>query len=134
MSATPRLRWTLLLCVSVALLVTGCAKTQTPSSEEMRALVRADIDQIMNDIDGDPTVGASSNPWDYLSVSPAFTRLVERGEPALEAIAEEIEESKENGLREYLLAMAGNGILGEKRQYTYWDNAKGWVALYRADQ
>ena len=99
----------------------------------MRALVRADISQVMADIERDPKSGASSNPWDYVGVSPAFARLVERGEPALEAIAAEIEDSKENGLREYLLAMAGNGILGEKRQYKYWDNAKGWVALYRAD-
>ncbi len=129
-----KLGWTLLLCLGVAVLISGWTRTQAPSSEEMRALVRADIKQIMEDIDKDPTVGASSNPWHYVGVSPAFPRLVERGEPALEAIAAEIEESKENGLREYLLAMAGNAILGEKKQYTAWDNAKGWLALYRADR
>ena len=40
-------------------------------------------------IDGTP-VGASSNPYDYVGVSPVFVKLVALGKPALPAIAAEI--------------------------------------------
>lgn len=138
MRAKARLTWaTLALLFAAAALPSACSSAKAPSSEEMRALVQADIAQVMADIDAaiesDPMVGASSNPFDYVGISPAFGRLVERGEPALEAIATEIESSPDNGLREYLLAMAGNGILGEKERYKYWDTGKGWAALYRSD-
>jgi hypothetical protein len=138
MRAKPGLRWVkLVLLLSVVALLGGCTAAQTPSSEQMRAVVQADIAQVMADIDaaikdGSP-VGLSSNPFDYVGISPAFGRLIERGEPALEAIATEIESSPENGLREYLLAMAGNGILGDQERYKYWDTGKGWAALYRSD-
>lgn len=133
MSHSRFLRCALLVSLSAVMVLAGCAKTQPTPSDAMRESVRADIDQVMADIEADPNVGASSNPWDYVSISPAFPRLVKRGEPALEAIAIEIELSKDNGLREYLLAMAGNSILGKDRQYGDWDNAKGWFALYRAE-
>jgi len=126
-------RYALIVSLSIVMVLAGCAKTQPTPGDAMRESVRADIEQVMADIAADPTVGASSNPWDYIGVSPAFPRLIERGEPALEAIACEIELGEENGLREYLLAIAGNTILGKDRQYGDWDNAKGWLALYRAD-
>lgn len=133
MSHARLVRYALLVSMSIVMLLAGCAETQPTPSDAMLESVRADIDQVMADIEADPDVGASSNPWDYVGVSPTFPRLIARGEPALEAIALEIEGSEENGLREYLLAMAGNSILGKDRQYGDWDNAKGWLALYRAD-
>ena len=119
--------------ISLALLV-GCVRIETVSSPEMRALVRSDISQIMTDIDEDQTgVGASSNPYDYLGVSPAFGRLVDRGPDALDAIASEIAESEHNGLREYLLAMAGNSILGRDERIGF-STAKEWAAQYQSQR
>jgi len=74
----------------------------------------------------------SSNPYDYVGISPAFERLVGRGEPALEATASEIEASKENGLREYLLAIARQRILGGDEPNQAWATGKEWAALYRS--
>ncbi len=96
-------------------------------------VVRADAAQMMADIKKDKSgVQLSSNPFDYVSVSPAFERLVARGAPAVDAIAREIERSKDNGLREYLLAIAGSRILREPRSGATWSTGKGWAAQYRS--
>ena len=79
------------------------APRRAPASRPpLRATVRADIDRIMADIkaaeqrgdvvDGVP-VGQSSNPYDYVGISPVFTKLVALGKPALPAIVAEIEAS-----------------------------------------
>lgn len=120
--------------------------TATPSVGQtvaMRKVVRADIARIMSDIeaaeqrgdvvDGVP-VGQSSNPYDYVGISPGFRQLVALGKPALPAIVTAIESSGHNGLREYLLAAAGAQIDGDVPsggQQT-WDNGKEWARQYRA--
>jgi hypothetical protein len=128
--------WTLLMLLAMTALLVGCAGTQDSSSDEMRAVVHADMNEVMSDVDAamksDPAVGMSSNPYDYVGISPAFERLVGRGEPALDAIASEIEASEENGLREYLLAIAGQRILGGDEPNQAWATGKEWAALYRS--
>jgi hypothetical protein len=83
-------------------------------------------------IDGVP-VGDSANPYDYVGVSPAFTKLVSLGKPALPAIAAEIEASDQNGLREYLLAAAGAQISGDTpgSGAQTWSDGKEWARRYR---
>jgi hypothetical protein len=102
----------------------------------MRALVHSDISHVMSDIDAagktDPGIMMSSNPFTYTRVSPYFARLVARGEPALDAIAEEIEASPEDGLREYLLAIAGQTIAGDIKRDASWSTGKGWALYYRS--
>ena len=111
---------------------------------DMRQQVRSDIEQIMADIkaarargdvvDGVP-VGGSSNPYDYVGISPAFTKLVALGKPALPAIVAEIEDSDQNGLREYLLAAAGAQISGDTpgSGAQSWSSGKEWARQYRQD-
>jgi len=134
--AAGHLRVAVLALIVLVLLATACATSPGETSAGMRQSVRSDIAEIMSDIDdamkSDPSVGLSSNPYDYVGVSPSFARLVGRGEPALAAIASEIEVSSENGLREYLLAIAGQRILGEEKQDGAWATGKEWAALYRS--
>ena len=110
----------------------------------MRKAVSSRIDRIMADIDaaekrGDVVdgvpVGTSSNPYDYVGISPGFTHLVALGAPALPAIAAEIESSSHNGLREYLLAAAGAQIDGDvpSGEAQTWGTGKEWARQYRAD-
>ena len=129
-----RVAWMLVIAVCPLTLLAGCGNTQSASSTEMRSLVRSDIAEVMADIDADQTgVQMSSNPWDYVAVSPAWRRLVDRGPDALDAIAVEIEESEHSGLREYLLAMAGNSILGPNDRISF-STARQWVAQYRSQR
>ena len=120
------------------------AKQSAGGEAGMRQTVRADSAQIMADIraaekrgdvvDGVP-VGESSNPYDYVGISPAFTRLVALGKKALPAIAAEIEDSDKNGLREYLLAAAGAQIDGDTPASgaQTWRNGKEWARQYREE-
>jgi hypothetical protein len=123
--------------------VTPSAQPSIDDTAAMREEVRSHIDQIMSDIDaaqerGDVVdgvaVGASSNPYDYVGISPAFREFVSLGAPVLPAIVDEIEASNHNGLREYLLAAAGTMIDGDVpsdgRQT--WGDGKQWARQYRA--
>jgi hypothetical protein len=87
-------------------------------------------------IDGMP-VGASSNPYDYVGVSPVFVKIVALGKPALPAIAAEITASSQDGLREYLLAAAGAQISGDtpgSGQSQTWSSGKEWAEQFRQKQ
>ena len=125
--------------------VEGKTATESlPDQAAMRKAVRTHIARIMSDIaaaekrgdvvDGVP-VGQSSNPYDYVGVSPAFTKLVALGKPALPAIVAEIEASDQNGLREYLLAAAGAQIDGDTpgSGAQTWSTGKEWARQYRED-
>jgi hypothetical protein len=107
--------------------------------------VHADIRQIMADVkaaeqrgdevDGVP-VGQSDNPYDYVGISPAFTRLVALGKKALPAIVAEIESSGDDGLREYLLAAAGAQISGDTpgNGAQTWSTGKEWARQQGEEQ
>ena len=116
----------------------GCTSTTAVDTGQMRANVRADIAQVMSDIAAaektDPAVALSSNPFTYAEISPALDRLVARGKPALESVVREIEDSPENGLREYLLAIAGQRILGAEKIKGAWSTGKEWAGYYRANR
>ena len=107
----------------------GVASQETTAS--IQRAVAADANQIMADVVASP-VQTSSNPYDYVGVSPRFKVLVARGTPAVEAIAREIETSKDNGLREYLLAIAAAQILGESDANKGWSTGKEWAIQYRS--
>jgi hypothetical protein len=117
-----------------------------PAAEEqsLRAEVHADAARMMADIkaaedrgdviDGTP-VGLSSNPYDYVGVSPVFVKIVALGKPALPTIAAEIMASGENGLREYLLAAAGAQISGDTPgDGQSWSSGKEWAKQFRQGQ
>jgi len=118
------------------------AKPSVDPEAAMRKAVRTHIARIMSDIaaaekrgdvvDGVP-VGTSSDPYDYVGISPAFRQLVALGKPALPAIVAEIDASSHNGLREYLLAAAGAQIHGDvPSDGQSWENGKEWARQYRA--
>jgi hypothetical protein len=121
------------------------AQPSVSQASAMRKAVHADIARIMADIaaaekrgdliDG-VAVGVSSNPYDYVGISPVFVQLVALGKPALPAIAAEIEASSDNGLREYLLAAAGAQIGGDVpgSSAQTWESGKEWAQQYRAGQ
>lgn len=105
----------------------------------LAATMMADIEaaeQRGDVVDGIP-VGSSSNPHDYVGISPAFTKLVALGKDALPALAAEIRASRHDGLREYLLAAAGAQIDGEvpgAGGQQSWETGKEWAKQFPAGQ
>ena len=136
------MRLTRFFAVMVVLAVTvasaGCGGNTKVDAQEMRASVQSDIAQVMSDIAAaekvDPAIALSSNPYTYAKLSPALDRLVARGQPALESVVREIEASPDDGLREYLLAVAGQRILGGDEIKGAWSTGSEWAGYYRANK
>jgi hypothetical protein len=88
-------------------------------------------DTIMENSLKNPNMAMSSNPYDYIN-NQYFDKIVDMGVEALPIIKKEIQKSKANGLREYILAMAAEEIakidLKEGHDYkTRWASAKDFV-------
>lgn len=66
----------------------------------------------------------SSNPYDYIKNNDNYNKIVSLGTDALDIIKKKIDESNENGLKEYILAAAANDIAKvDLKKDTYnWSN------------
>ncbi len=73
-------------------------------------------------------LASSSNPYDYIKDSIEFNNIVDLGPDALPIIKQRVDESDENGLREYILAIAAEKIakVDLKGDNLGWSTAKGW--------
>jgi len=72
----------------------------------------------------------SSNPYDYIEDNKDYDYLIGLGEEALDIMLEKLRVSEENGLREYLLAIACSELLGEDIEDKRWSTGKEWYELY----
>lgn len=91
--------------------------------------VAAMMDNIEQMAVKNPQLAASSNPYDYISGNENYNNIVKLGPKALPIIEEKVKSSKENGLREYILAMAAEEIakVDLKGDNFGWSNAKEWA-------
>jgi hypothetical protein len=82
---------------------------------------------IMNKVSSLPPT-SSSNPYNYIINSNEFNNLVEIGPDALKIIKQRVDESSENGLKEYILAIAAERIakVDLKGDNFGWSTAKEW--------
>ena len=79
------------------------------------------------------TLCTSSDPYDYIHGNRPFERLVSYGMEALTVILNDLEASPQDGLREYLLALAAEKISGRdlRAEGLEWATGKEWLARYR---
>jgi hypothetical protein len=90
-------------------------------------------------LDANPRISSSSNPYDYVKDNKAFDEIVALGPKALPVLYQEIKLSPDDGLNEYLLAIAAEKILqvdmktvfggGIPGKYS-WSDAKGWLEAF----
>ena len=75
---------------------------------------------------------ASSNPYDYIKNNPAYDSIVNKGPGVLPELREKIANSPQNGLSEYVLAIAAEEIakVDLKGSDFGWANAKEWVSAW----
>ena len=101
-----------------------------PRSSNVNAAALAidnNLTSIMDKISNLPPT-SSSNPYDYIINSNEFNNLVEIGPEALDIIKQRVDESSENGLKEYILAIAAERIakVDLKGDNFGWATAKEW--------
>jgi len=75
----------------------------------------------------------SSNPYDYLQDNANYQKIVALGPNALVTIKNQIEKSTQNGLREYILAIAAEEIakVNLKGDTCNWSNSKEWLNQWK---
>lgn len=118
------------LAVMLALLIVCSNLFVVANAVEYK--VDSTMDKVMAEIEEktreDVSYSASSNPYHYTDGS-YFSELVALGPKALPSIEKAIANSTENGLREYLFAIAAEEIAQTNiRNYDCeWSNAKGFL-------
>jgi hypothetical protein len=88
------------------------------------------IDDKLSAIISNPNHMASSNPYDYTRNNKDYEYIVNQGDKALEHILSKFEKSNENGLKEYVMAIACSEILGEKPEQKNWSSGREWYEHY----
>lgn len=81
--------------------------------------IQEDISKMISD---NPEMASSSNPYDYIKDNKNFDNIVQLGDGALPIIAQKIKYSNDNGLTEYILAIAIEKIA----KIDLKENSEGW--------
>lgn len=77
-------------------------------------------------------VQISSNPNDYIKANQEqYDEIIKTGNDGLEYLVKGLKQSKDNGLKEWIMAKACEDILKEKKQIiTGWSTGKEWLNKY----
>ncbi|TGE34993.1 hypothetical protein E4K67_27565 [Desulfosporosinus fructosivorans] len=126
-----------IILLSVVCLIVVTMLTSTLS--QVNASVASKIDQnmlsIMDDVSKLATQDSqklSSNPYDYIN-NANYKSIVNLGSEALPIIVDRIDQSKEEGLREYILSIAAEEIakVDLKKDKSEWSSAKGFTKVWK---
>ena len=113
-----------IICVSFLLIsFSGCGK-------DINKEVGTIIDSKLETICSNPKVAASSNPYDYTKDSRDFEDIVKMGDDALNYMLTKFKNSKGNGLKEYVMAIACSKILKENPESKKWATGREWYNNY----
>ncbi|MDF2946535.1 MAG: hypothetical protein K0S51_1214 [Bacillales bacterium] len=78
---------------------------------------------------------ASSNPYDYIKDNQEeFDYIVGTGNKGLNYMLDKLSSSNDDGLKEYVMAMACAEILGDENPVKEWDSGRNWYNSYKTQQ
>jgi hypothetical protein len=81
----------------------------------------------------DTKLALSSNPYDYikgLDSNEDYKYIVSQGEKSLNYMLDRFESSSDNGLEEYIMAIACSEILKEDPEDKKWSSGREWYYNY----
>lgn len=93
-------------------------------------LMTSTMNEKLNAVVQNPKTVFSSNPYDYTKDNEDYKWIVKQGDEALKYMLHKFEISQENGLREYIMAIACSEILGEKPGNKKWSTGRDWYKEY----
>lgn len=101
-----------------------------PQTKEKIQAVSTQLDeQLLNDA----LLAASSNPYDSIKNNPAFDALVAEGVSALPEIEQQLNAATNDGLDQYILAIAVEQITQtdlKQQKQTHWQTGKGFAVQW----
>lgn len=124
-----------LICVTVLFIfsVFGCSSKEKKASTDLgfEQTIEEKLNKIVNPTDS--KVSLSSNPYDYIKGTDSnedYKYIVSQGEKSLNYMLSKFKNSKEDGLKEYILAIACSEILKENPSSKNWSSGRGWYNIY----
>ena len=84
---------------------------KTVEAESISEIIMEMSDIVKEKIENNPTVKFSSNPYDYIENNEAYDKLIQKGVGAVSEMLSYMETSGEDGLNDYLIAIAVEEIL-----------------------
>lgn len=104
------------------------------AAEKVRLNLEGIDESIQNEVSNRTKLALSSNPYDYIADNTYYNSIIDIGVPALAELEDTLKRSEQNGLNEYILAIAieeisranVNAILGNV-DYG-WENAKEFLS------
>lgn len=115
----------------ICLVCVGTLTTKVFASDEY--IVNSNLNAMMSEIntmiEKQDASMQSSNPYDYIK-NEHFNNIIGRGINALPVLTSELNSSSENGLKEYILAIAVQEITEtnvNENAVNAWSNGKEWV-------
>ncbi|WP_145328870.1 hypothetical protein [Paenibacillus xylanexedens] len=116
---------TSLLFLCTALALSACTVTaDKPSAAET-------IKQSLNTMVNEPVLASSSNPNDYIAGHrDVYKAILQTGSEGLNFLLNQLESSDDNGLKEWIMALASAELLGEDNPVQDWDSGKDWLRQY----
>ena len=90
----------------------------------------SNIDKYLDAICNNPKKAMFSSPYEYIENNKDYSRIIKEGNKALDYILIEFEYTNENGIREYIMAMACCDILKENKKNKEWSTGREWYNGY----
>lgn len=121
------------LVMLIAFSLLGCGNTSKKASVDNT--FEKTIDEKLANITQpkDSKVSLSSNPYDYIKgidSNKDYKYIVSQGEKSLDYMLKKFANSKNDGLEEYVMAIACSEILKENPASKDWSSGRGWYNNY----
>lgn len=113
----------------IVVLLSSCSKSQ----EDLNKQVHSSVNKIKQSIDhpASSEISASSNPYDYVKNNEDFEAIIALGVAALPELKQLLDNSEQDGLMEYIYAIALEQISKvDMRKDTDWSSGKEFLKTY----
>ena len=128
----------LILTIMVLVVLSGCSDSKTakddispagvvnvqhPDQSNTGKVIDKKLDAIVHDFKAQQS---SSNPYDYIIGSKDYEDIIMLGDDAFRYMLKSLETSQEDGLKEYIMAIACSSWFGESLEDKEWSTGKEW--------
>ncbi|RCX17533.1 hypothetical protein DFR58_10779 [Anaerobacterium chartisolvens] len=107
-------------------ITTSTALKETPDTE-FDNIIKEKISNLVDPSKSEADF-SSSNPYDYIKNNENYTFIITNGSKSLNYMLKAFSESSNDGLQEYIMALACSEILKEKDKT--WSTGKDWYDKY----
>ncbi|GGH27477.1 hypothetical protein [Paenibacillus segetis] len=110
----------------IFLLISVCLAA-CQSSDNVGREIEGNLSKIINNKE----IAFSSNPNDYIKQNQnEYENIISEGDKGLEYLIKELKSSKENGLKEWIMAKVSTDILKTNNPIKEWSTGKEWINKY----